>query len=29
MTKPMNLYRQQYCGCVYSEWERYTDTKIA
>jgi predicted adenine nucleotide alpha hydrolase (AANH) superfamily ATPase len=29
MTKPMNLYRQQYCGCVYSEWERYTDMKIA
>jgi len=29
MTKPMNLYRQQYCGCVYSEWERYTDTKTA
>ena len=27
ITKPMNLYRQQYCGCVYSEWERYTDNK--
>jgi predicted adenine nucleotide alpha hydrolase (AANH) superfamily ATPase len=26
ITKPMNLYRQQYCGCVYSEWERYTDS---
>jgi len=23
MTKPLDLYRQQYCGCVYSEWERY------
>jgi len=23
MTKGLNLYRQQYCGCVYSEWERY------
>jgi predicted adenine nucleotide alpha hydrolase (AANH) superfamily ATPase len=23
MTKPMDLYRQQYCGCIYSEWERY------
>jgi len=23
MTKPLELYRQQYCGCVYSEWERY------
>ena len=22
-TKPMNLYRQQYCGCLYSERERY------
>ncbi len=27
ITKPMNLYRQQYCGCIYSEWERYTNTK--
>jgi predicted adenine nucleotide alpha hydrolase (AANH) superfamily ATPase len=27
LTKPLNLYRQQYCGCVYSEWERYADTK--
>ena len=25
LTKPLNLYRQQYCGCVYSEWERYAD----
>jgi predicted adenine nucleotide alpha hydrolase (AANH) superfamily ATPase len=25
ITKPMELYRQQYCGCVYSEWERYTN----
>jgi predicted adenine nucleotide alpha hydrolase (AANH) superfamily ATPase len=24
LTKPLELYRQQYCGCVYSEWERYT-----
>jgi hypothetical protein len=24
ITKPMELYRQQYCGCLYSEWERYT-----
>jgi predicted adenine nucleotide alpha hydrolase (AANH) superfamily ATPase len=29
ITKPMNLYRQQYCGCVYSEWERYTQEKTA
>jgi len=28
MTKPLNLYRQQYCGCVYSEWERYADITI-
>jgi predicted adenine nucleotide alpha hydrolase (AANH) superfamily ATPase len=25
MTKPMDLYRQQYCGCIYSEWERYSE----
>jgi len=23
LTKPMDLYRQQYCGCIYSETERY------
>jgi len=23
-TKVLNLYRQQYCGCLYSEWERYS-----
>ena len=28
MTKPLDLYRQQYCGCVYSEWERYANIKI-
>ena len=28
ITKPMDLHRQQYCGCVYSEWERYGDTTI-
>jgi hypothetical protein len=27
ITKPMDLYRQQYCGCVYSEWERYAGEK--
>ncbi|MEW5747055.1 MAG: epoxyqueuosine reductase QueH [Nitrospirota bacterium] len=21
--KELGLYRQQYCGCIYSEWERY------
>jgi predicted adenine nucleotide alpha hydrolase (AANH) superfamily ATPase len=25
ITKPMELYRQQYCGCIYSEWERYSE----
>ncbi len=29
MTKELNLYRQQYCGCVYSEWERYANIRIA
>ena len=28
ITKPLDLYRQQYCGCVYSEWERYANLKI-
>ncbi|GAI35418.1 unnamed protein product [marine sediment metagenome] len=28
ITKPLNLYRQQYCGCVYSEWERYANLCI-
>jgi hypothetical protein len=27
LTKPLDLYRQQYCGCVYSEWERYSEKK--
>ena len=26
-SKKMGLYRQQYCGCIYSEWERYRDSK--
>ena len=25
MTKGLDLYRQQYCGCIFSEWERYTE----
>ncbi len=29
ITKGKNLYRQQYCGCLYSEWERYGSIKIA
>ena len=28
ITKPMELYRQQYCGCIYSEWERYANITI-
>ena len=28
LTKPLNLYRQQYCGCLYSEWERYASVRI-
>ena len=27
-TKPLNLYRQQYCGCVYSEYERHAKITI-
>jgi epoxyqueuosine reductase len=27
LTKPMELYRQQYCGCIYSEVERYRENK--
>lgn len=26
--KELGLYRQKYCGCVYSEWERYAKMKI-
>ncbi|MFH1652128.1 MAG: epoxyqueuosine reductase QueH [Chloroflexota bacterium] len=25
ITKPLELYRQQYCGCLYSEWERHAE----
>ncbi len=28
LTRSLDLYRQQYCGCIYSEWERYANTKI-
>ena len=28
LTKGLNLYRQQYCGCIYSEWERYANIVI-
>ncbi|OGO43058.1 MAG: hypothetical protein A2Z05_03855 [Chloroflexi bacterium RBG_16_60_22] len=29
ITKPLDLYRQQYCGCLYSELERYADPREA
>jgi predicted adenine nucleotide alpha hydrolase (AANH) superfamily ATPase len=25
-SKELGLYRQQYCGCIYSEWERYRES---
>ncbi len=28
ITKGMNLYRQQYCGCIYSEWERFAEPDV-
>jgi len=28
ISKEMGLYHQPYCGCVYSEWERYAKFKI-
>jgi predicted adenine nucleotide alpha hydrolase (AANH) superfamily ATPase len=27
ISKEMELYRQKYCGCIFSEKERYTDNK--
>ncbi len=27
VAKKMSLYRQQYCGCIFSEYERYKDSK--
>jgi predicted adenine nucleotide alpha hydrolase (AANH) superfamily ATPase len=29
LTHEHDLYRQQYCGCVYSEWERYAGVKTS
>jgi len=29
LTREFGLYRQQYCGCVYSEFERFTGKPIA
>jgi predicted adenine nucleotide alpha hydrolase (AANH) superfamily ATPase len=28
LTKPLNLFSQQYCGCLYSEWERYRENPL-
>lgn len=28
MSKSMGLYRQQYCGCIYSELERYAPREL-
>ncbi len=28
LTHEHDLYRQQYCGCIYSEWERYNEAHI-
>lgn len=28
LSKEMGLYRQQYCGCIYSEAERYAQDKV-
>lgn len=27
IARRMSLYRQQYCGCVYSEYDRFKDTR--
>jgi predicted adenine nucleotide alpha hydrolase (AANH) superfamily ATPase len=29
LSRELNLYHQKYCGCVYSEWERYSKVDIA
>jgi len=29
LSKLYDLYRQQYCGCIYSEWERYAGAHIS
>jgi hypothetical protein len=29
LARELELYRQKYCGCLYSEWERYAKFKIA
>jgi hypothetical protein len=29
LSRELDLYHQKYCGCVYSEWERYGKVDIA
>lgn len=29
LSRELDLYRQKYCGCVYSEWERFGKVDIA
>lgn len=29
LTREHSLYRQQYCGCIYSEWERYAGVRTS
>jgi len=29
LTREHNLYQQQYCGCIYSEWERYSKQPLS
>jgi hypothetical protein len=29
ISRELDLYHQKYCGCVYSEWERYGKVDIA
>jgi len=29
ISRELNLYHQKYCGCIYSEWERYGKVEIA
>jgi predicted adenine nucleotide alpha hydrolase (AANH) superfamily ATPase len=28
LAKKMSLYRQQYCGCIFSEYERFAGTRL-
>ena len=28
VSKELDLYRQKYCGCLYSEWERFGKVKV-